>query len=231
MAISRVPPGRMGRLWLVSRLELAERAVSLLEEKLRVLSELHADLAHRAAQTRQDWHEAARAADIWGVRTTLLGGRRALEMATTRGQASVTLEWAVTAGVRYPGRAHCELPSGDEPVVVWTNSAAVPAAAAYRAAVVAAAGHAAAQAALDTVDRELSATRLRARALSRHWLPGLRDELARVELQLEEQDRAEAVHRSRFFRDLWVRADDRDRAYGAAGEGQVGAVRQPTKSD
>ena len=33
----QVPPGRMGRLWVLGRLELAERGVSLLEEKLRLL--------------------------------------------------------------------------------------------------------------------------------------------------------------------------------------------------
>lgn len=194
MAISRVPPGRMGRLWLLSRLELAERAVTLLEEKLRVLNELHGVLSHRAAQTRRDWHEAGRAADTWGVRATLLGGRSALDMATTSEQASVTIQWAATAGARYPDHALCELPSDDKPVVVHTSSATVQATGAYRAAVVAAAGHAAAQSALDTMERELYATRLRARALSRHWLPGLRDELARIELHLEEQDRAEAIH-------------------------------------
>ena len=194
MAISRVPPGRMGRLWLLGRLELAERAVSLLEEKLRVLNELHGVLVHKAARTHRDWHEAARAADLWGVRSTLLGGQATLEMATTSEQASVTVRWAAAAGARYPDQAVCQLPSGAEPVVVYTSSATVQAAGAFRAAVVAAADHAVAQSALDTVERELYATRLRARALSRHWLPAMHDDLARIELELEEQDRAEAVH-------------------------------------
>ncbi len=193
MAMSAVPPGRMGRLWLLSRLELAERAVSLLEEKLHLLSELHGVLLRRAAQTRRDWEEAWQAADMWGVRATLLGGQRTLEMATRCDQASVTIQWAATAGTRYPEHAVCALPSGDEPGLVYTSSATVQAARAYRAAVAAAAGYAVAQSALDTVERELHATRLRARALNRHWLPTMRDELARIELQLEEQDRAEAT--------------------------------------
>jgi V/A-type H+/Na+-transporting ATPase subunit D len=183
----------MGRLWLLSRLELAERAVSLLEEKLRVLSELHGVLLRRAAQTRRDWEEACRAADVWGLRASLLGGQRTLEMATTCEQASVTIQWAAAAGTRYPDHALCALPSGDEPIVVYTSSATVLAAGAYRTAVLAVAGYAAAQSALDTIERELHATRLRARALSRHWLPAMRDELAGIELQLEEQERAEAI--------------------------------------
>jgi vacuolar-type H+-ATPase subunit D/Vma8 len=36
-------------------------------------------------------------------------------------------------------------------------------------------------------------TRLRARALSRHWLPQLQQELARIELELEEEDRDSTI--------------------------------------
>ena len=189
----QVPPGRMGRLWVLSRLELAERGVSLLEEKLRLLGNRREALQRRADETRRQWHDACREADMWGVRAALLGGQVAIALATPGEQASVTIEWAMTTGVRYPDRALCTLPSDDDTQAVYIGSATVQASRAYRAAVGAAAQYAAAQSALATIEREFSATHLRVRALSRHWLPRLRDELARIELELEEQDRAEAI--------------------------------------
>ena len=193
MSMLRVPPGRMGRLWVLSRLELAERGVSLLEEKLRLLGHRREALRRRADETRRQWHDACREADMWGVRAALLGGQRAIALATPGEQASVTIEWATTTGVRYPDRALCTFPSDDDTQAVYMSSATVRASRAYRAAVGVAAEYAAAQSALATIEREFRATQLRARALSRHWLPRLRDELARIELELEEQDRAEAI--------------------------------------
>lgn len=194
MTMQHVPPGRMGRLWLLGRLELAERAVSLLEEKLCVLSELRAVLEEKAAQTRGRWQDASRDADEFGIRAMLFGGQRAITMATPREDASVKIRWSTTAGVRHPDRVVCGLPSSDDPAVIHTSSATVQAAEGYREALVAAAEYATARSALSSVERELNATRLRARALSRHWLPHLRDGLARIELQLEEQERAEAIN-------------------------------------
>ena len=46
---------------------------------------------------------------------------------------------------------------------------------------------------MKTIEREVHTTRLRVRALSRHWLPLLRQELARIELELEEEDRDGAI--------------------------------------
>jgi V/A-type H+/Na+-transporting ATPase subunit D len=192
MPIPRVPPGRMGRLWLVRRLGLADRAVSLLEEKLRLLAAQREVLKRRADETRRTWHDACNNAESWGLRATLLAGQRALVLAAPTARALVTIEWATTIGVRYPDRAQCTLAPRDD-AVTHTSAATVEACQAYSAALVAAAEHAAARSALDIVERELKATRLRARALNRHWLPRLRDELARIELQLEEQDRAEAI--------------------------------------
>ena len=193
MPMPQVPPGRMGRLWVIRRLDLADRAVSLLEEKLRLLAAERDVLQQRVDETRRAWHAACRHAESWGLRATLLAGRRALDLATPTARASVTIEWATTIGVRYPGRVECSLPAGDDATVTHTSSATVRAAEAYRAALVAAAQHATAQSALGIVQRELDATRLRARALNKHWLPRLREELASIELQLEERDRAEAI--------------------------------------
>jgi V/A-type H+/Na+-transporting ATPase subunit D len=89
------------------------------------------------------------------------------------------VQWAVTAGVRSPDVATCVLPPENDPAVIFPTSASVQAMRAYRAAVVAAAECAAAQAAFRTVEQEVYTTRLRAHALSRHWLPLLQQELAR----------------------------------------------------
>ena len=187
------PPGRMGRLWVLNRLDLAERGVTLLEQKLHLLTELQEELRRRAEQSLHDWQQACREADMWGLRAALLGGQNAIDLAATSAPASVNVQWAVTAGVRYPDVADCILPLEDDPAVIYTTSASVQATRAYRAAVVAAAECAAAQLAMRTVKREVDTTRLRARALSRHWLPLLRQELARIELELEEQDRDGAI--------------------------------------
>lgn len=191
-ALSR-PPGRMGRLWLLNRLELAERGVTLLEQKLHLLTELQEELRHRAEHSRHGWERACREADMWGLRAVLLGGQQAIDLAVTTAPASVTVQSAITAGVRYPDVAVCVFPPENDPAVIYPTSASVQAARAYRAAVVAAAEYAAAQSAMRTVEREVHTSRLRARALSRHWLPLLRQELARIELELEEQDRDGAV--------------------------------------
>ena len=200
MAALQVPPGRMGRRWLIDRLELAERSVTLLEEKLQLLSSLRDRLQRRVDETRRDWNRSCREADTWGLRATLLGGQRAVELAAPTSHAAVTVGWATTAGVRYHDAAQCMFPPENDPTVIHTSSASVRAAQAYRAAVIAAADHAAAHSALATVEREFNTTKLRVRALSRHWLPRLRQELARVELELEEQDRDAAIRVRRTHR-------------------------------
>jgi V/A-type H+/Na+-transporting ATPase subunit D len=167
--------------------------VTLLEQKLHLLTALQEELQRKAEQSRHDWQQAHREADMWGLRAMLLGGQNGIDLAVTTAAASVTVQWAVTAGVRYPDVAACVLPPENDPAVIYPTSASVQAARAYRSAAVAAAECAAAQAALRTVEHEVHTTRLRARALSRHWLPLLQQELARIELELEEEDRDSAV--------------------------------------
>ena len=122
----------------------------------------------------------------------MLGGQGAITLATPRERASITVDWTTTTGVRFPDGVQCVLPPTEDDAVVYTSSAALGASQFHRVALVAAAEHAVATAALATIEREYRATRLRARALSKHWLPRLRDELARINLELEEQDRAES---------------------------------------
>lgn len=65
----------MGRLWLMSRLELAERGVTLLEEKLRLLASRRDGLKARVEVTRSAWETACREADVWYLRALMLGGQ------------------------------------------------------------------------------------------------------------------------------------------------------------
>ncbi|MEU5261970.1 V-type ATP synthase subunit D [Amycolatopsis sp. NPDC021455] len=106
----------------------------------------------------------------------------------------MTVTWTSVMGVRYPGEVRCELPEPG-PAEILGNSALPHARTAYREAAHAAVLHAANLAALDVVEREVATTRVRARALRRHWIPRLERELRRVELELEELERADGVQR------------------------------------
>jgi V/A-type H+-transporting ATPase subunit D len=96
----------------------------------------------------------------------------------------------MSMGIRYPGSVSCD--PGPEPVVAST-AALRPTIAAYRDALEAAAQHAAATAALHRLDRELAATRRRRRAIEEHLIPGLDDDIHRLDLALDEQERDEAL--------------------------------------
>ncbi|MDX3242567.1 V-type ATP synthase subunit D, partial [Streptomyces sp. ME18-1-4] len=76
-----------------------------------------------------------------------------------------------------------------------TNTALVHAEAAYGRAVRAAAEYAAARAAAELVGAEVISTRHRARALRRHWIPGLREALDRSDLALEQAEHEDSVRR------------------------------------
>ncbi|MBL0885413.1 V-type ATP synthase subunit D [Myceligenerans indicum] len=193
MAQLRVPPGRTGRLWLRDRLALADRGVSLLERKLRILLATQQRLAIQLEDARHDWTRCAAEARRWALRAGLAGGRRSFRLASGAPTAQVRFGWTVVMGVRYPDRAECDLPGSDRAAVVVGNAAVVHARAAHRRAVQAGAQYAAALAAVRTVDQEVDTTRARARALRRHWIPRLRAELTRTELALEEAERADAI--------------------------------------
>jgi V/A-type H+-transporting ATPase subunit D len=64
---------------------------------------------------------------------------------------------------------------------------------AHRAALDAAARHAAAAAAVRTVDDEVRATRFRLRAVQDRWIPRLEQALAEVTFTIEELERADAA--------------------------------------
>jgi V/A-type H+-transporting ATPase subunit D len=190
----RVPPGRAGRLWLRRRLDTAEHGAALLDRKLRALREQQRRLAIQVHYTGEEWTGRARQAHTWLLRAVLAGGQRGLRLAGDGQSAAVAVTWTSAMGVRFPAEATCVLPADSPSSPSLPGSTAVVAAQrAHRAALQAAVRHAAALAAERAVSAEVAVTRQRARALRRHWIPRLSEALARVELELAEQERAEGV--------------------------------------
>ncbi|MFE9773706.1 V-type ATP synthase subunit D [Streptomyces sp. NPDC005931] len=194
--VRRTPPGRAGRLRLRHRLEVAERGAGLLEQKLRVLRVEHERLlaAQEAAERR--WHEALSEAEGWLLRGVLLGGERALEAAAAgRGPAGISVRWTTSMGVRRPAAVSVSVPARPPRAATPANTALLHAEAAYGRAVRAAAEHAAVRAATGLVGAELVGTRHRVRALRRHWIPRLRQELDRAGMALEQAEHEDGVRR------------------------------------
>jgi len=184
-----VPPGRAGRLWLTRRLQVARRGADLLDRKLRVLQvELDSRRA-AAAQTAAEWDRHCVDAERWLLRASLLGGQRAVRLATDGQAADVTISYATTMGVRHPDSTTCVVPAGatlDGPTLTLTRQA-------HGAALAAAVRHAAAAEALRVIEAEALATRYRLRAIKDRWIPQLEQALAEVTLAIEEQELADAA--------------------------------------
>ena len=189
----RTPPGRAGRLWLQHRLAVARQGADLLEHKLRALHAERQRLALREERSRVAWQDASREAGTWLLRGALLGGERAVRLAAAPATADVEVTWETAVGVRYPTGGTVRLPEPPTGAAPAASAALVAARDAYRRALVAAVEQAAVEAAVRTVAAQESATRRRLRAVERRWLPRLEDRLARVQLQLDEDEHADGV--------------------------------------
>ena len=188
----RTPPGRAGRLWLRGRLAVAQRGLDLLDRKLRILRREQERLELLARRTGDEWERACRQADTWLLRAALLRGQRSLRLASGGPPAVVTIVWRDTMGIRYPAEATSDAPGQDAPSAPG-GAALQRAGAAHRAALAAAVQHAAASAALRTVEAEVAATSQRLRAIQDRWVPHLQVTLAQVELDLDELEHADAA--------------------------------------
>lgn len=190
-----VPPGRAGRLWLVRRLAVASRAAGLLDRKLQVLTSELDRLRAAAEQTGADWDAACQDAERSLLRAVLLGGERAVRLASDTGDAEVSIGYAVTMGARHPAGAQCTAGLSEG----WEGAAVAAARQAYRTALAAAVQHAAAAAALAVVEAETTATRYRLRAVRDRWIPRLSQALVEVEFALEELERADTARLRRSW--------------------------------
>jgi V/A-type H+-transporting ATPase subunit D len=185
-----VPPGRAGRLWLDRRLSAARRAADLLDRKLRILRAELSVLQDAAERTRRDWLELAAAADRSLLIAAMLGGQRAVRLATGGGYADVEVAFTVTIGIRHPTGGTCAPPPGPEP---WVGQPVEQARMAHRAALAAAVSHAAASRAAQTVAAETTATRYRLRAIRDRLIPVLEQARAQVVLSIDELERADGA--------------------------------------
>lgn len=185
----RYPPGRSGRLWLMDRLAVAERAASILHRKQLVLRHEDRRLAALAERTATTWTAAVRDAQTWQRRAMILGDRPGLQAAASAASPAIArLTWRTEMGVEFPSEASCELPT--TPAIAGTPALAA-AAAAYRHALQAAVEHAAATTAAARVSTELALTQRRLRAVRDRWIPELHTTLRELELRLEEHEREE----------------------------------------
>ena len=183
---------RAARLHVIERLALARHATELLHDKEQALQRERARLEAHATRARSAWIAAADDAATWLQRARLLGATDDIDVLARRGpgRAGVTIDWQSSMGIVYPGEVRCE-PS-EEPDVTST-AALAPTARAHASALVAAATHAATHAALSRLDDELARTRRRRRAIGDRLVPRLELELRTLELELDEQDREEAL--------------------------------------
>lgn len=186
------PPGRAGLQWLVRRTEVAERGSDLLERKLRILLAEEQAYALRAERTGRRLAAAAADLDRWMLRAALISGQRGLRLAIDGPSASISIDWRLTMGVRYPAEATCTLPGGPggfAPDSTALRQATLAAQECARAAT----EHAVASAALAAISAEITATRRQLRALQRRWLPHLAAARAHLLIQLDDLEHDEHV--------------------------------------
>jgi len=185
-----VPPGRAGRLWLDRRLEAARRGSDLLDRKLRILQARLGDLAAAAAQTEREWQQRSAEAEHALLVAALLGGQRAIRLATGTGTADVRVSYAITIGVRHPAEGSCTPPAEPDP---WAGQPVERAREAHRAALAAAVRHAVAAEAARVIEAEAVATRYRLRAIRDRLIPSLEQARAEVALAIDELERADGA--------------------------------------
>jgi V/A-type H+-transporting ATPase subunit D len=187
----RMPPGRAGRLRLVRRLATARRASDLLARKLRILRREQERLDLLVERTGDAWAEACATADLWAVRAGLLGGQRALRLATREGTAAVAVQWSATMGIRYPSAG--ALSTGDASPHLFGTAALYGSRDAHQRALEAAVKHATATAASRIVRAEVAGTRIRLRAIDDRSIPRLQQALVLLEASLDELEHADAA--------------------------------------
>ncbi|MGD3110672.1 V-type ATP synthase subunit D [Streptomyces sp. YGL11-2] len=189
------PVGRAARLRLRRSLQVATRGADLLDRQLHLLRTELADLRRAEATARDEWEARVREAETWLLRGLLLGGENALRTASRVSAADITVEWEDTLGVRHPARTAVSPGTAAASNAAPGNTALVHARTAYRAAVATAARYGAAATASRLVEVRMRTTLVRVRALRRHRIPRLQQDLTAVELALEQSEHEDAVRR------------------------------------
>ena len=183
---------RAARLHLITRLDLARHAVELLHSKEQALQRVRARLDVHAERANDAWVRCANEAATWLQRARALGATDELDViAAHRPQpAQIVIDWQASMGITYPGDVRCTQAAQPD---LTASAALAPTMQAHLRALDAAATYAATDAALDRLDTELATTRRRRRAIGDRLVPRLEDQLRMLELDLDEQDREEAL--------------------------------------
>lgn len=175
----------------MARIDVARRAVELLEQKQQVLRREQRRLTEMRRRTEAQWSARAADADRANIRALVSGGRDELCRAESRVRpAGVRVLWTTAAGATYPGRAEVDLPPAP---ALAGGAALLEAAGACRLAVDAAVAHAAATTSLRRVESELVVTARRLRAIRRRWIPRLEGQLTQLDLRLDDAEREEVT--------------------------------------
>jgi V/A-type H+-transporting ATPase subunit D len=170
------------------RLAGARRAADLLDRKLRILQAELRELSDQATRSEHDWHLRCAEAERTLLAAALLGGERAIILATDPRYADVRIDYAVTIAVRRPAAVQYVPPPGPDP---WAGPHVAQARQAHREALAAAAQHAASAGAARIVAAEVVATRYRLRAIRDRLIPKLEQARAEVMLAIDELERAD----------------------------------------
>ncbi|MGH7618717.1 MAG: V-type ATP synthase subunit D [Gemmatimonadaceae bacterium] len=192
----RTPPGRAGRLWLRDRLASARSAAELLDHKRRELESEQHRMQTILGRRARDWHSATIEARRWLGRVDATNGARAMQMAAVleRERAKVRLTWRQVMGVRYPTDFDVEIPPAPAVASLNGGAALVFALDASARAAKAAVAHAVARTALARIQADVQRTVRRLRALQLRAIPAHEEALRALEVQLDEQDREDAVN-------------------------------------
>jgi vacuolar-type H+-ATPase subunit D/Vma8 len=182
--------GRAGRARLEKRLATASHGALLLDRKDRILADELERLRLQEDRAREEWERCAREAAIWLVRTAALDGRARIASAAPAELAEVVVTWGGAVGVAYPEEVSCTPPVAPPS---GGSSALTFSAAAHRAAVRAGVRYAGVRRAIALISAELSATRVRRRAIEQRWIPRLQDNLTTVRHELDEQELEETL--------------------------------------
>jgi len=192
MTTDRRGNNRAVRLHLTNRLRTAQHAADLLHGKEQALQHERARLEGHAHRARREWEARCRHGAVCLARARVLGAGDEIRALIERGPppADVNANWQSSMGSTYPGAVDC---TPGDPSAFTCTAAIEPTADAFRQALSAGATHAATTTALRRLDVELANTRRRRRAIGERLVPRLERVLHELDLQLEEQDREEAV--------------------------------------
>ncbi len=190
--------GRAGRMRIERRLVTARHGADLLDRKRQIMTDELERLQLNADRLTEEWSTRARDATRWLQRVAALDGYGMIRETAPAQLAEVGITWGGAMGVGFPESVSCDIPAmtrrGGTSALRYTASA-------HHAALVAGAQCAAAERAVRLVQTELTATRLRQRAVEHRWIPRLERELEAIRRRLAEQELEEAL-RLRWAADL-----------------------------